>query len=284
ADLAVHGAELLVGVGGCHIQRGPAPTHVLRVASEPAGAVVRGGGRLCARQPAIGLGAALCHVWRLHPFLVPAVPARQQLLYPLPVMADVNAPAPDVLVLGSSPTGLYALREAAEAGLRVGLADTGKGCAFASRYPVLRFCASPEGLRERLQAWRDAGHSPLLLPTSDFWIEAVMAGVGQDPGLFRSFPSYAGVASQLLDKLSFHALCQQHGMAVPGLWRADGPEQLAALADQLSFPCILKPALIHRAKDFLRGEKVLLAKSRKEYLAHVAHIPPGSGDWFVQEI
>lgn len=111
-----------------------------------------------------------------------------------------------------------------------------------------------------------------------------MAGVGQDPGLFRSFPSYAGVASQLLDKLSFHALCQQHGMAVPGLWRADGPEQLAALADQLPFPCILKPALIHRAKDFLRGEKVLLAKSRQEYLAHVAHIPPGSGDWFVQEI
>src|SRR5690606_41071410 len=129
-------------------------------------------------------------------------------------------------------TGLYALREAAEAGLRVGLADTGKGCAFASRYPALRFRASPEGLRERLQAWRDAGHSPLLLPTSDFWIEAVMAGVGQDPGLFRSFPSYAGVASQLLDKLSLHSLWQQHDMAEPRCCRAHGPGPPAARADQ----------------------------------------------------
>ena len=191
---------------------------------------------------------------------------------------------PDVLVLGSSPTGLYALREAARAGLRVGLADTAHGCAFASRYPEFRLRLDATGLVARLEAWQAAGRVPLLLPTSDVWIEAVIAGMGRSPALFHSFPSYAGVAGQLLDKLDFQALCEKHGMATPGLWRVEGADQLAALADRLPYPCILKPALIHRAKHFLRGEKVLLARTRQEYLGHVAAMPPGLGDWFVQEI
>lgn len=196
----------------------------------------------------------------------------------------MNRAPVDVLVLGSSPTGLYALREAARSGLRVGLVDAARGCAFSSRYAAWGLRLDPAGLRHELGRLASQGPMPLLVPTSDCWIEAVIEGRAETPTLYRSFQCYDERAGQLLDKLQFHDLCKRHGMATPGLWRAEGREALAALADQLPFPCILKPALIHKARDFLRGQKVLLARSRDEYVAQVEAMPAGVGEWFVQEI
>jgi len=192
----------------------------------------------------------------------------------------------DVVVLGSSATALYAVRELAMAGYRIGCADALRGCAMASRHlgPDARFVGTPDEVEAWLLAMAGgSGRAPLLLPCSDLFIEFVMARADRLAG-FPVFEAYRNIAADLLDKARFHALCKMHGIPTPGVWHAEDGAALRALAGQVPMPCILKPVLIHRAKDFLRGKKVLLARSEDEYLACVDGMPEGLGGWLVQEI
>lgn len=193
----------------------------------------------------------------------------------------------DAVILGASPTGLYAVRELARAGLQVAVADVVPGCALHSRHVRRdrRFTGSLEAIETWMRALADAQDAPIvLLPTNDVFIESLLARRDALRQVFRFAAAYDGIAGRLLDKASFHALCAEHGMATPGVWRAAGRDGLAALADRLPFPCILKPMLIHRARGFLRGRKVLLARTADEYRRCLDGIPPDTGDWLVQEI
>jgi len=189
----------------------------------------------------------------------------------------------DVIVLGSSPTGLYAAREASQAGLKVAMLDMASGCALHSRH-VSRGEIVGAG---DLMGWLEA-HSvidtTLIIPTSDVWIEALMLTASDARFRAKVLPAYQGLAGVLLDKRRFHQLCGDHGMETPGVWMAQGSDELAALSLQIPYPCILKPALIHRARKFLRGKKVLLARSRAEFVQHVESMPDGPGGWLVQEV
>ncbi|MDX9956442.1 MAG: ATP-grasp domain-containing protein [Anaerolineae bacterium] len=167
--------------------------------------------------------------------------------------------------------------------MNIGLLDVARGCAFASRYPVFAEVIPPAGLLDWLRGFNPSSSAPLLVPTSDIWIEAVMQLTLPSATVLR-FPAYADMAGALLDKVSFHALCKNHGMETPGVWQARNKEELLALAGKVPLPCIFKPALIHRARGFLRGRKVLLARTEAEFLAHVIGMPEGLGEWLVQEI
>lgn len=200
----------------------------------------------------------------------------------------MSAQTIDAVVLGASPTGLYALRELAAGGLSVALADFADGCAFGSRFVrnrERRFRGDSEGI----EAWlgQIAGRQqalPVLVPTSDVFIEFLIQRHERLSKRFRFADCYRGPAQELLDKAMFHALCGRHGMATPGVWLAEGQDELLALSETMPYPCILKPVLIHRARGFLKGKKVLLARDRAEYEAHARSVPQASGAWLVQEI
>lgn len=193
----------------------------------------------------------------------------------------------DAIVLGSSPTALYAIRELALAGMRVAVADVSAGCAFQSRHvrrPEGRLLGSLDAIETWLASSPQGESRPVLVPTSDLFIEFVMARADALASRYAFAPAYSGQAARLLDKASFHALCQEHAMATPGVWNADDGDGLMRLAETIPFPCILKPVLIHRARVFLQGNKVLLARDRAEYMGHVKRMPDGLGGWLVQEI
>ncbi|ULQ46697.1 hypothetical protein JN531_000025 [Flagellatimonas centrodinii] len=189
-------------------------------------------------------------------------------------------------MLGSSPTALYAAREASKVAGRVAIADFERGCAFRSScVQQSRVVTTAGDVSTWLAKFGGAGGSrPLLLPTSDVFIEFVMANAERLSHSFEVLGGYRGVAADLLDKERFHALCHQHGFLTPGVWQAVGTERLLALADEVPFPCILKPKLIHKAKAFLSGKKVLLCRSREEFVSQVHRIPDDSGGWLVQEV
>lgn len=192
----------------------------------------------------------------------------------------------DAIVLGLSPTGLYASRELARAGLRVLGADAAAGCA--SRSNTLASCwhiADDDALLQRLADLATGqAQPPLLLPASDRYI----AFLGRHAGALRAaclFPDgYDGLYADLLDKQRFHALCLRHGMRVPRVWSVRDRAGLASMAAQIAFPCILKPTLIHRARAALRGNKVLLARTPAELDAAFARVPGDVGGWLVQEV
>lgn len=196
--------------------------------------------------------------------------------------------AVDAVVMGASPTGLYALRELASAGFSVACVDTVSGCAAHSRH-VRGKGRWFQGNAQAMEAWLLALAStqqakPVLIPTNDVSIEFILERAAVLQQGFRFPPAYQGMASHLLDKTAFHALCQTHGVATPGVWSAESRAVLAGLGSEIPFPCILKPALIHKARRFLNGKKVLLARNRAEFEHHVARMPDDVGGWLVQEI
>ena len=194
----------------------------------------------------------------------------------------------DVVVLGASPTGLYAVRELAKAGLQVAVADVAGGCAFSSRHVAgggRTFMGDLPAIEQWLLGLAAAvGKQPVLLPTSDLFIEFLVEHRDRLAAGFKFAACHDGLAAELLDKSLFHQLCGRHGVPTPGVWPAESGEEVLALAGHVPYPCILKPMLIHRARGFLKGKKVLIARDRAEFEAHARELPSESGGWLVQEV
>lgn len=197
---------------------------------------------------------------------------------------------PLIIVLGLSPTGLYAIRELGRAGFPVLGVTDGLACAASSRFlshPDRFWLISEESelLHRLLALGRAAGVPPVLLPTSDRYIEFVARHYEQLIETFLLQKSYQpDQVFNLLDKGRFYKLCAEHDLPAPGIWYPEGKSELVSLADELPFPCILKPKLIHQAVGYLKGKKVLLAESRDAYLSLVADIPETLDQWVIQEV
>lgn len=193
----------------------------------------------------------------------------------------------DAVVLGSSPTGLYALRELSKAGYRVAIADTKAGCAAHSKYAVAsrKFFGDMHAVDRWLSSLpKSQERKPVLLPTSDIFIDFIITNGRRLSGSFRFASAYLGIAQDLLDKGRFNELCLRHGMPTPRVWHASTATQLTELTDDISFPCILKPLRIHEVREFLRGKKVLIVRSKDHYQSTLKEIERAQGEWMIQEI
>jgi len=191
----------------------------------------------------------------------------------------------DAIVLGLSPTGLYVARELHAAGRRTLGVDSDLACGSYSNALAAHWCVGDEELLRRLVAWgMDGGGRPVLLPANDRYIEFIGRHAAAFANNFHFSDCYNGLADVLLDKLRFHRLCQRHGMAVPRVWEVRDRAALPTMIGQIVFPCILKPALIHRARAYLRGSKVVLARTPAELQACLARLPDDVGGWLVQEV
>lgn len=193
----------------------------------------------------------------------------------------------DVIVLGASPTGLYVVREAAKFGCRVAIADVNAGCAFHSRFVSSRDCF--QGDLESIERWmysvaKSGINKPIIIPTNDFFIEFIINNSSSLSFHFLFSDVYSGVAEQLLDKKLFHDLCVKLNVDTPGVWSALDKETLLSLSGKVPYPCLLKPTLIHRARDYLNGKKVLIARTAFEFENLVSDMPDNLGKWLVQEI
>ena len=197
---------------------------------------------------------------------------------------------PLIIVLGLSPTGLYAIRELSRAGFPVlGVSDDW-GCAAASNllsHPDRSWRVQEDAklLDKLLDAGAKEVQRPLLMPTSDRYIEFVADNYAELIAPFVIQESYSpDLVFNLLEKGLFYKLCAEHGIAAPGIWYPETRAELLDLADILPYPCILKPKLIHLAVNFLKGKKVLLAINRDAYLRIVRDIPDGVCGWVIQEV
>lgn len=197
----------------------------------------------------------------------------------------MNQTTPAV-VLGLSPTGLYAVRELGRAGVPVlGVSrEWQPGCT--SKYLVGCIVESDEAFRlQRLMAHFPAsGPRPVLIPTSDHDIEFITRHADTLSQRFVFQPSYATDTVQtLLTKERFYALCEAQGVAYPRLWRCL-PHELASLRNSITFPCMIKPSRIHDIKHLMAGQKGWIAENTSAFDRLVAQIPQAAGVLLLQEI
>lgn len=191
------------------------------------------------------------------------------------------------VVLGLSPTGLYAVRELGRAGVPVlGVSrEWQPGCT--SKY--LSGCIVEPDEERRLQ--RLLAHFPagtpraVLIPTSDQDIEFIAQHAGQLSQRFVFQSSYATerVVQTLLTKERFYALCEAEGVAYPRLWRCL-PHELAGLRERIAYPCMIKPSRIHDIKNLMAGQKGWIAQDAAAFDRLAGEIPAGAGVLLLQEI
>ena len=193
----------------------------------------------------------------------------------------------DVIVLGLSPTGLYAVREAARAGYRVlGVGDF-RAPGQWSRFLVDRISApTPEArihsIKERFP--EGGGAKPALIVTSDQDLEAVIAHAGTLAAHVHLQEAYCdGLAAKIMNKDSFYKICEAKGVSYPKLW-AVSLGQVSCYRDQIKYPCIVKPARIQDVKHLMRGQKGWILKGTTDFDKMLPAIPPEAGTLIMQEI
>lgn len=193
------------------------------------------------------------------------------------------------VVLGLSPTGLYAIRELGRAGVPVLGVAAEPQTASRSRY----LTHGPGRLIEpdetrRLQRLLDLfpadQPAPVLIPTSDQDIDFVIRHAEALRGRFLFQDSYVdGVCDRVFGKAPFYAACREFGLDAPAYLEAPVGE-LSGLRDRIVFPCLVKPSEIHAVKDYMAGRKVLIARTLEQFDAIVAALPATPMVWVVQEI
>lgn len=192
-------------------------------------------------------------------------------------------------VLGLSPTGLYVVRELGEAGIRVLGADSARQPGCYSKHLASGLGCILEGNEETLiarllAAAEEEGARGVLIPTSDDYIEFVTRNASRLRAHYDFQASYTPDAyAAIVDKSRFAELCRTHGLAAPAFWKC-ASSGLASMADQVVYPCLMKPTIIHRVKRFMAGRKVFIAPDPEEF-RRVAAVAAGyEGGWLVQEI
>ena len=196
---------------------------------------------------------------------------------------------PPAVVMGLSPTGLYAVRELGRAGITVTGVASGWQAGHASRY--LQDCITEPSGPARLAALTlrfpkpAAGEAkPVLIPTSDEDIAFIGAHGSTLADHFAIQASYLdGTADTMLSKERFYALCETLGIAYPRFWKCQ-PAELAGLQDQVRYPCLIKPSRVHEAKALMAGKKGWVAENAAEFQRLAAEIPEQAGLLLLQEI
>lgn len=193
----------------------------------------------------------------------------------------------DVIVLGLSPTGLYAVREAARAGWSVLGVGAPGAPGLASRFLTDRVSAETaearvEAILERTTP--DQTVKPLLIVTSDQDLEVVCAKAEVLSRHVNLQASYLdGLAQKIMDKDIFYQICAKHDVTYPSLWSAT-VETAKSLRDKIDYPAMIKPARIQDVKHLMAGKKGWVVKSKEDFDAVVPKIPPQAGTLLMQEI
>lgn len=193
----------------------------------------------------------------------------------------------DVIVLGLSPTGLYAVREAARAGWSVLGVGAPGAPGLGSRFLTDRISAETADARvdailERFTP--DQTNKPFLVVTSDQDLEVVCAKselLSRHVNLQGSYLD--GLAEKIMDKDIFYQMCAKHDVIYPSLWSAN-IEAAQSFRDKIAYPAMIKPARIQDVKHLMAGKKGWVVKSKDDFDAILPSIPPQAGTLLMQEI
>ncbi|HXU37730.1 MAG TPA: carboxylate--amine ligase [Blastocatellia bacterium] len=175
------------------------------------------------------------------------------------------------LVFNCHITGLAVARSLGSRGVPViGLDQDETGYGLHSRYTtVAGRCPYPlDDERGFIDLLLEIGaalkQKAVLFPCLDEWVFAIARHAGELGEYFILPFSDIETVERILDKNLLYRKCEERGIPIPRTFYV-GEQSAEHIASEISFPCIVKPAL---QREFTNefGEKVLRAESREDFL------------------
>lgn len=183
-----------------------------------------------------------------------------------------SSETPAALVFNCHITGLAVARSLGRRGVPiVGLDREENGYGLHSRYTtVAGRCPYPlDDERGFIDLLLEIGaalkQKAVLFPCLDEWVFAVARNASELSEYFILPFSDIETVERILDKNLLYRKCEERGIPIPRTFYV-GEQSPERIASEISFPCIVKPAL---QREFTNefGEKVLRAEAREDFLA-----------------
>lgn len=195
---------------------------------------------------------------------------------------------PLAIILGASVNGLSFARSLGRKGIPTLTLDSDSLVGAYSRYTrFVRHAPLDEQpgdllrLLEAIGSWLDM--PGVLLPTSD---EHGLIVSQKKELLSRYFhfvvPDYETMQN-IVNKRRQYALAEASGVPVPKSYFPESVEEVQVIADEVSFPCILKPYKAHEGRKKI-SKKVAVVESREDLVLRYRQIAGGTVEFMVQEI
>jgi predicted ATP-grasp superfamily ATP-dependent carboligase len=177
---------------------------------------------------------------------------------------------PKALVLSLSATGVAVARALTKHDVKIYGVDHQFAAGVFSKFihkPFFGYKVNldDEFLENLIKFSRMQDLKPVLFPSDDKFIEFV--GINYD--VLKNYyiiqkSLHPDVSKLFLDKRNFYELCEKYDVSYPKTIYLSGNESVEYIVDQIRFPLILKPYLIHKLKSKLHGKKVIFVKDVKE--------------------
>lgn len=207
---------------------------------------------------------------------------------------DSHSAWPPAVIAGAFQTGVLGVRSLKRRGVNAICFDCDPTMpGFRSVYGPARLCPDPDREPERWVEFmvglaQELGQKSVLIPSSDRFVTAI---ADHSEVLRRYFLLSPGIKVQglLAQKQTQYQLAMEHGMPMPLTRMVSSIEELKQLAQEFSYPCLIKPWHFREWGKFpkghlLAGQKVAIANSLKELCALYELARPVTPSVIVQDI
>ncbi len=196
----------------------------------------------------------------------------------------------NVIFLGAGGTALAGIREISEYGFQVFAVGTGKyEVGQYSRHVKslghVDLVKNPDTLLQLLKTFAEKNKGiHILIPTSDEFVEFLSENKESLSQHFKFHLLENDTSGIFLNKESFYYLCQESNTPAPKTWTSKMDILLDEWADNVYYPCFIKPIYVHKWRKIYGLQKGFLVHNKDELLNRYKDASKHIPELIVQEV
>ncbi len=196
----------------------------------------------------------------------------------------------NVIFLGAGLTALAGIREIGEYGLQVFAVGSSKyEAGLFSKYVKSIGTTDPEKnpeiLIQLLKTFaKNNKGTNILIPTGDEYVEFLSENKKILSDNFKFHNLENNISDLFLNKEKFYTLCQETHTPAPKTWTSKINIPLDKWADNVYYPCFIKPIYVHKWRNVYGLKKGFLVHDKNELLSKYEDVSKHVLDLIVQEV
>ncbi len=172
-----------------------------------------------------------------------------------------------IILLGNHIQGLGVSRICSQLGLEVHLFNEDSLCVTRFSNSCKKFTRfnGEQDLLKKLMKLNVPRHRALLMPTNDRWVGFLADNYEELSDWYKLSVPKPEITDICYNKIKTYTRAKEMGIPIPESFFPKNEEELLALQDKVSYPVIIKPAVMHTFYSKL-GKKVYVCNSPQELL------------------